>query len=133
MRQEWQKHASGFSQTWMRRMYAKGKIVGMNDVGQQILLERVSIAVASDYPTEAWPEIEKDFHLVHAALATDRIIISGDRRARDAYQNASRRIRELGPICWVNPAVHGDLLLRWLRGEAEATRHWNLDPSRESA
>ena len=133
MRQEWQKHASGFSQTWMRRMYAKGKIVGMNDVGQQILSERVRAAVAGDYQPEAWAEIAKDLHLVQAALATDRVIISGDRRARDTYRIACRRVRELGPICWVNPAVHGDILLPWLRGEAEAPRHWNLDSSRESA
>jgi hypothetical protein len=113
-------------------MYAKGKLIGLKAVGMQALSERVRTAVADDYPPEAWPQIGKDLHLVQAALATDRVIISNDRRARGAYQIASRRIRELGPICWVDPTERGDLLLPWLRGEAEAPRHWNLDPTRES-
>jgi hypothetical protein len=114
-------------------MWSRRKLVQLTSSNPQQFAHRVRAAVVTQYPPEAWPNIRKDLHLVQLALATDRIVISGDIRARNAFAIASTQIRELGPICWVNPIVHGDLLLRWLRGEAEAPRHWNLDPTRESA
>lgn len=133
LRREWQDHASGFSSFWIRRMYARSKISGFKSNPEQDRQEHIRAALDGIYPPAAWPEIAKDIHLIEAALANDRVIISADKRARRAFAAACQQIREIGPICWVEPATHGDLLFRWLRGDAAAPRDWNLDPARESA
>ena len=129
--QEWRTHSSAFARLWMQQMQSRRKLVRV-DSGSQ-LTERVRSALSPHYPPDAWANIEKDLHLVHAALATGGIIISADARARLAFTTACGQIRELGRICWIKPEADGDLLFRWLRGDAEAPRAWNLDPTRESA
>ena len=48
-------------------------------------------------------DIEKDFHLLQAALATDQTVISLDEIIRGLFRQASQSVGEIRNIIWVNP------------------------------
>lgn len=81
------------------------------------LLRDVERTVESDKDIEA---VRKDIHLIHAALAADRSIVSCDETARRLFGNASASVTDLSPIIWVNPDQEEEEPIRWLEDGAEA-------------
>lgn len=67
--------------------------------------------------------VERDAHLIEAAIATDRSVASGDERARSLFRDASKYLLELKQIVWVNPTDGGTNVLAWLRQGAPKTPH----------
>jgi hypothetical protein len=53
-----------------------------------------------------------------AARAVDRATLSLDDAARGLFAGASRRVRALRTIVWVNPGSEGDRALAWLEAGA---------------
>jgi len=80
--------------------------------------EKLRTRVASAVSDNRKQAAEKDAHLIEAALATDRLIASQDERARGIFREASRGVRELKPIVWVNPTLPADDPIGWLRNGA---------------
>ncbi|MBI5154658.1 hypothetical protein HZA57_05420 [Candidatus Poribacteria bacterium] len=121
---EWRNHASGFSKKWLAAMYGKN-LVAMLDPLQR--LERIRAWLSS--PTcplrSRRKVIEKDLHLVEAALQTDRRIASGERKVREHLCEVMRQYRALERITWVNPCRPEEESHKWLRGGApdEPARH----------
>jgi len=68
--------------------------------------------------------IEKDVHLIEAALQHDRIVLSRDEAMRQILGEAASEIRELRRILWANPALETDGVLLWLEqgAKTEAAR-----------
>ena len=64
--------------------------------------------------------VRKDIHLIHAALAADRSIVSCDETARQLFGNASSTVPDLSPIVWVNPDREEEKPIQWLEDGAEA-------------
>ncbi len=63
----------------------------------------------------------KDLHLIEAALATDRIVVSLDERARrELAVDASK------DIVWVNAVLEGGHAVYWLRNGAPDKEEWKL-------
>ncbi|XXX76695.1 hypothetical protein WMF30_54505 [Sorangium sp. So ce134] len=60
----------------------------------------------------------KDVHLIEAAQAADRTILSLDDAARGLFAGASRQVRALRTIVWVNPGSEGDRARAWLAAGA---------------
>lgn len=129
LRIEWNAHSSRFSQFWRVQMTKRGKLLDAPDRESGTLRHRICAAL----PVERWPTAAKDLHLVEAAIAAQRVIISCDDRARRAFAVACSEVPELGRICWVSPATDGEDIIKWLRGAAPSLREWNLDPARERA
>jgi len=93
IRAEWQKHQSRFSQRWLTQMIAKKKFVPMQ-VNLEVDLWEQAELIESEKDRSA---ILKDLHLLEAAIATDKIIISTDDRFYelvDQYLQADK-IKEL--------------------------------------
>ena len=126
---EWSRHASKPSRVWWTTLTAQDRIVALETCRDDELADKIRAAL----PLNQRRIAEKDLHLVVAALATDSTIISCDGRARGAFAAACGAVAQLQVLRWVNPVTDGATLIPWLRGEAEAPRHWNLDSSRESA
>ena len=101
IRQEWLRHRSNFSATWLTQMYGRRQVHRHYATPDEKLRTRVASAVSDNRKQAA----EKDAHLIEAALATDRLIASQDERARGIFREASRGVRELKPIVWVNPTL----------------------------
>ena len=68
--------------------------------------------------------MQKDAHLVEAALATEHTVTSLDDKARGWFAESSARIPKLRRIVWVNPDRSTEEPIQWLREGAkrEATR-----------
>jgi hypothetical protein len=61
----------------------------------------------------------KDIHLIEAALAADKIVLSLDERVRGFFSDASRTIEELRQIHWANPEDQRERVLHWLQNGAK--------------
>jgi len=67
-----------------------------------------------------------DRHLIEAALSADRIIISRDNDARDAFRKAAESVAEIRDITWVNPEEESDPR-KWLEAGGPADSHRLLE------
>jgi hypothetical protein len=64
--------------------------------------------------------VRKDIHLVHAALAVDRSIVSRDETARRLFGNASAAVPDLSSIVSVNPDREAETPIERLENGAVA-------------
>jgi len=94
-----------------REMTSKAKVDAMADVrNDKLRAEAPSTASA-----------QKDLHLVEAALATDKIVISLDDRARTELS-----VPSAVEVMWVHPVDEGGRVIYWLNKGAEPVDEWKL-------
>jgi hypothetical protein len=62
--------------------------------------------------------------LIEAAIASDKIVISRDEKARIPFTKAAISIHLLRAIAWINPDKAEETPIEWLRSGA------NADPER---
>jgi len=116
IKEEWDEHQSIYAKKWRSVMVAKKQVVYRLDiVADQTLRDKLDKVAESDRPREAmW----KDCHLLEAAIATDKIVISLDEKARNPFDKAAKSIKELQEIMWVNPDKSEENTLVWLSNGA---------------
>ena len=74
-------------------------------------------------------EAIKDAHLIEAAQAADRIVISFDTTARSLFRKLSDEVAWVGEIGWVNPEEDPDEVREWLqRGATKSFRKIKTAP-----
>lgn len=104
---EWKRHMSQFSRKWRRSMAARRKA--------PTTVERVNAPLQlHNYTEKARAAIEKDRHLLEAALAADRIIVTLDESLKSALQQCPDGIALLKTIRWIHPVVDGRRALETL-------------------
>ena len=71
--------------------------------------------------------MQKDFHLLEAARATDQTIISLDEIIRQLFARAAQHVGEIRDIVWVNPErMEEEEPLVWLKNGAPPEDHRKL-------
>lgn len=95
---EWDKHASRFSRKWKIAMMNKRKTYRDRSSSAPILLKGV--------PGTDRTIIVKDRHLLDAAYAHDRVIITTDDKVQKALQRTGNE-KMLREIRWLNPCQDG--------------------------
>lgn len=70
--------------------------------------------------------MNKDVHLLEAALATGNIVASKEAEAFDCFVGASGQIGEIRSIVWVNPVKEEDSCQNWLVRGAPPDRERQL-------
>jgi hypothetical protein len=118
---EWRRHRSGSARRWLRQMFSRRKAILVGAVQDKELRVRLLRVASSDAVRKA---MEKDIHLIEAALLHDRIVLSRDETMRQLLSQAASEIQELRRILWANPALEEDGVLLWLEQGArmEAAR-----------
>lgn len=116
IRNEWRCHMSKYSRKWQTRMWGRRRVFCLEDERDDQLRERIDGAVERDQKAI----VAKDIHLIEAAVATDRLITSGDKRARRAFRDVADAVRELQRVVWVNPTCDGEKPIDWLQNGAQA-------------
>lgn len=114
--EEWGRHQTSFSRSWRVRMHGRKRIVAITEAAGlpwERRLEQVKLR-----PTQR-AALEKDFHLIRAAAATDETILSRDQVARGLFCLACEQILDLGRIIWANPDRPEEGVLDWLRAGAK--------------
>jgi hypothetical protein len=127
IREEWNKHQSAFARGWRTAMIARKKIIFQDVPPHLALREEIEAAAASDRDRAA---LLKDIHLVEAANAADRSVMSLDDTVRALLATAAGRIRLLKTIAWVNPGPDGERTCAWLRDGAPPAKEHLLHPPR---
>src|SRR5437588_543493 len=98
--EEWKRHRSNFTKTWLRSMFAHRKIDQIVVPANHQLRLKIEQAASSETKREA---MLKDIHLIEAALQADKIVISMDGTARGYFQEVTQNIVVLRKIVWINP------------------------------
>jgi hypothetical protein len=121
---EWKKHSSRYARGWLVRMFARRLALLLGDVRDEQLRERVRSCVTKPADRSA---LEKDCHLVEAALKADQIVISRDETVRNLFKGVCPRLEELKPILWANPEMQEEGTAEWVRAGAKLERARRLD------
>lgn len=108
---EWDQHQSLFARTWRASMRSHAKVVDIAPAENADVRRQVDMS----------PTVMKDLHLVEAALATDKLVISLDDRAREEL-----RVEATKNVTWVNAVAEGGHAIYWLRAGANPVPHWKL-------
>ena len=111
LREEWKQHQSLFAARWLAEMTSKAKVEAIADLRNEDL--------RAEAPGTA--SAQKDLHLVEAALATDKIVISLDNRARMELS-----VPAAAEVMWVHPVDEGGHVIYWLNKGAEPVDDWKL-------
>ena len=64
--------------------------------------------------------LRKDFHLIEAAIAHDRTVVSLDELVRRLFKAAALSVAAIKRVVWVNPVNAAEQPLVWLRNGAKA-------------
>lgn len=120
---EWKKHQSRYSLTWLASMTARKRVVRLNIEQDNDLRRRIEELEMSETDFIA---IMKDVHLAEAALITDHTVLSRDDKMRVLLKRICKRVGSLKVIIWVNPANEREQAIQWLTQGADADKHRSL-------
>ena len=122
--EEWKRHQSRFALEWRASMDARRRIDRINLPEDAELQAKVTTTTNNENEIEA---LQKDFHLLHAALATDQTVISLDETVRQLFKQASQQVGEIRNIIWVNPdRTAEEHPIEWLQNGAPPEAHRQL-------
>ena len=120
---EWKAHRSSFSEQWYFRMKRKNKVKRVEVEPDKKLLEKLKRFISTETAYEA---VEKDFLLIQAAQASDRIIFSLDEATRKPLSEAATHIGEIRLIYWLNPEHTDDDCIAWLENSCPPEKRRGL-------
>lgn len=121
---EWKRHRSGFAFEWRVSMNARRRVVDIDPPEDEELRDKVTKTASDENESEA---MQKDFHLLEAALATDQTVISLDETVRGFFKQASQQVGEIRDIIWVNPdRTAEEQPIAWLQNGAPPEPHRQL-------
>ena len=124
---EWKRHASRFARRWRVSMDARRRIDRIDPPENENLCTKIVNTARSERQRE---NIEKDLHLLQAALATDQTVISLDENIRRLFKQASQQVGEIQGIIWVNPdRTTEEQPITWLQNGAPPEAHRRLPAS----
>jgi hypothetical protein len=129
LRGEWGRHQSRFARGWLLQMYSRRKVAQLDVAEDGALRRQVSESVAHADDTLA---MLKDCHLLEAALATDRIVLSLDESARGLFADFSAHHDLAGRVVWVNPTQPNEQSETWLADGARAETARTLAATRRN-
>lgn len=115
---EWKKHKSQYAKIWLNTMIAKKRVYSV-EAGHAVDLREHATSKLGEKDAEA---MLKDCHLIEAAKATDSVVVSNERVARDLFSEASNCVGWLKTIAWVNPADSSETPIDWLKNGARANK-----------
>jgi hypothetical protein len=121
---EWRNHAGKFGLHWLARMTGKRLIVAKGCPPDEHFFQRVHQAHTTQLPED---RLRKDFHLILLALSAEQRILSCDKPARRAFVSATKDVREIRPILWVDPSAHEEEGASWIASGAPNDSHRRLD------
>lgn len=105
-------------------MMARKKLLFINAPEDAALRDAIEDAAETERGRHA---MIKDVHLIEAARATDRTVVSLDDTVRALFGAASRHVRELGSVVWANPDREAEHCSEWLEKGAPSQKHLRIE------
>ena len=117
---EWRRHRSRFARGWLTRMFSRRKVVLLGDVADAALRAKVAACALKAAHRRA---VEKDLHLVEAALLADRTVVSRDKTVREVLRTITETVTDLRQVLWMNPEIEEEDGAGWLaRGAKDESK-----------
>lgn len=133
LREEWRRHESSYARSWLVQMSVRRKVI---DLSHAEIASRLVELQRRIHELGLAPEVvrilEKDLHLVAAALATDAIVLSKDRKAQYHFREAAHRVDELASLVWGTLLEDEEArqIVVWLKAGAKVKEGPRLLPER---
>jgi len=121
LRVEYRNHSSRFASGWRTEMQSRGKVESIS-VDTSSIQELSGLLGPSGRDLN---DVKKDAHLIAAALITDHIVVSLEKRARRDYGLIAKQERSIQAIVWTNP-VEDQGALKWLQEGAPTECEYRL-------
>lgn len=109
--EEWKRHRSRFSRKWLVSMQAR-RLVESISANQDAALRAALETSNPEY--NACVAMEKDAHLLEAAIHSGNCVASLDEVVRRLFVSASILYEPIRGIAWVNPDTKHDSAVNWL-------------------
>lgn len=90
--EEWNRHQSRFARRWRFSMEARRRTVSIDPPEDHQLRNNIASTTSNAGDVEV---MQKDYHLLEAALDTDNSIISCDESVRTLYAKAAQQVGEI--------------------------------------
>ena len=117
---DWQYYVSRYAHAWYTNMVSRRRFIWVHPRQSEEFRSRILAAVSTTRQEEA----HKDLHLVEAALAADKRVLSSDHRARTDFDGAATSVSELRSILWVDALR--DRAPQWLSNGAPDLPQYRL-------
>jgi hypothetical protein len=127
--EEWKRHQSRFARGWLTQMYARRKVVASEPPPcREILADIRSFRAITQSDIDA---VEKDIHLIAAALAADQAVLSHDNQVAAIIRKVCGDTRTvtskaIAHVLWINPIADRDPLRAWLLETGPVQPYWRL-------
>jgi hypothetical protein len=116
---EWDRHQSSFAQAWLSSMVSRRRVIFVQIAPSNKLRRQIESTAAN---MDARRTMRKDFHLIEAAMAFDKTVVSLDEEVRSLFGSAARSVIPLSKIVWVNPDNADEGPIKWLENRAKPER-----------
>ncbi|MBK1700139.1 hypothetical protein [Thiococcus pfennigii] len=132
LREEWGRHASRYSTTWRAAMYSRRRVRALpsaQDDGLRRNLARCARAIAANDQARIpgiQSAMEKDAHLLEAALKTEGAVASLDDKVRRHFSVCARDNHSLRIIPWINPTSPEEGAVAWVLAGSPAEQSRTL-------
>jgi hypothetical protein len=123
LKEEWDRHWCKFAFDWLSSMNSLRKVDRVDDTPSEELSLRIA-GCSQDAGVVC--AIEKDAHLLSAALASAGRICSLDDVVRAHCARQLGHDADIGSVVWVNPAREEETPLGWLAAGATAEKRRQL-------
>lgn len=120
---EWNDHASRFSRKWLVQMRGRKRVCDVENAKNGTLRQRV---LDTTKIKDVRDLMQKDFHLIEAALVTDKTVASLDEKVRNHFRSAAVDVDEIKTVVWVNPDREDEGVQAWLTAGAPADKERQL-------
>ncbi|MGJ7920935.1 hypothetical protein [Neobacillus sp. LXY-4] len=115
LQKEWFDHPSKLGIMIFSSMKSRGRIIKIDESGEISHLKE-KVLVIKD--RSRVPAIMKDMHLIEAALLSDKIIISLDKKARNNFCSILNDVQEISVVNWLNPEEPNENIFLWFSNGA---------------
>jgi hypothetical protein len=92
-------------------MLSRGKVVDIEEIANERVRSQVPKRKA----------VQKDLHLIEAAMVTDSLVVS-----LDDHAHADFRVEATANITWFNALAAGGHAIYWLKKGAKPVKRWKL-------
>jgi hypothetical protein len=124
---EWTARPTMFSSLWLGAMERRRKVAWAHRSENASLRDDINRSGLGGADRQL---VQRDVHLVEAALATGLTVISRDDAVRRLLSGISGTVGLLKKIVWVNPVSQATDVLAWLAQGAPPVKAWQLGSKR---
>lgn len=110
IKKQWDLVKSKIANQFLSTMATRNRIENLKSITNNIKLQFQNLTC----PQNIRVPLERDIHLIEAALDVDKIVISKDKKARLKFCIISDELEDIKVIMWADPTMTEDSAIIWL-------------------